>query len=294
MSATIEGRQGEDPSEPVVLDRDPVNHPSQWRLLFSTAARHPLRVLVRGAWLAVEVSGVALDYVLRVRPGRHERVARDRACWLQRGSRRTLRALHVEVRTSGHPPAGGLLVSNHLSYLDILVLSSITPSAFVSKDEVRNWPVFGWFAVLAGTVFVKRESRQDVARSAEELRAALREDRLVVLFPEGTSSDGSTVLPFKSSLLAPAEAPDLALSVAFIHYRIEDGSVADEVCYWRDMSLAPHLLNLLGKRVVSAHVSFAPFEQDRSNRKLLARQLHSEVQRLQDALSSQNEKTGGP
>jgi lyso-ornithine lipid O-acyltransferase len=289
MSAPIEDREEEKLSSPATDGEDRSANPSQWRLLLNTVVRHPLRFFVRGVWLSFEVGLVMADYIVQIKLRRGDASARDRARWLQRGSRRTLRALNVEMQTSGRIPAGGLLVSNHLSYLDILVLSAITSCAFVSKSEVRKWPVFGWFALLAGTVFVNRESRQDVARSAEELRDALREDRLVVLFPEGTSSDGRTVLPFKSALLAPAEAPDLSLSVAFIHYHLADGSVADEVCYWRDMTLAPHLLNLLGKRAVSVHISFAPFEQDRSNRKMLARQLHSEVLRLKDALPSENE-----
>ena len=69
-----------------------------------------------------------------------------------------------------------------------------------------------------------------------------------MLFPEGTSSDGDTVLPFKSALLAPATQQEHLLSASFIRYALDDGSVADEVCYWRDMTLVPHLLNLLGKR----------------------------------------------
>jgi 1-acyl-sn-glycerol-3-phosphate acyltransferase len=97
-----------------------------------------------------------------------------------------------------------LLVANHLSYLDIVLLSSLTPCVFVAKNEVKDWPVFGWFARLAGTVFVDRNDRRDAARANELIRSALREGALVVLFPEGTSSNGSTVLPFKSSLLQAA------------------------------------------------------------------------------------------
>jgi 1-acyl-sn-glycerol-3-phosphate acyltransferase len=178
-----------------------------------------------------------------------------------------------------------MLASNHLSYLDILMLGAITPVAFVAKREVRNWPVFGWFARLAGTMFVHREKRSDVNRSTAEIKEALRNGALVVLFPEGTSSDGDTVLPFKSALLAPATQQEHPLSASFIRYGLDDGSVADEVCYWRDMTLVPHLLNLLGKRGVSAHVSFMQVHEGCANRKELARQLHAEVVRLREAFS---------
>lgn len=283
MAAPIEDPRGSDFPGPPPAREDTAPASSQSRLVLNTLTRHPLRVLVRGAWLVAEVNLVAVDYVLRVAFRRDGFVTQTRARWLQRGCRRVLRVLNVSVHTSGPVPVRGLLVSNHLGYLDILVLSAATPTAFVAKSEVKSWPVFGWFARLAGTVFVQRESRHDVARSSEELRNALRDDGLVVLFPEGTSSDGRTVLPFKSALLAPATEPGLSLAVACIHYRLDEGSVVDEVCYWRDMSLAPHLLNLLGKPGVSAHVSFSEFQQSRADRKELARQLHAEVLRLQQA-----------
>jgi 1-acyl-sn-glycerol-3-phosphate acyltransferase len=191
---------------------------------------------------------------------------------------------NVCLRTTGPVPTHGLLASNHLSYLDILVLGAITPAVFVAKREVRGWPILGWFAWLASTVFVRREQRSDVVRATAEIKAALDTRALVVLFPEGTSSGGDTVLPFKSALLDPATRQDLPLSVGFIHYALSDGSVADEVCYWRDMTLPPHLMNLLGKRGVSARVSFTQIQRSCADRKALAHLLHAEVMRLKEIL----------
>jgi 1-acyl-sn-glycerol-3-phosphate acyltransferase len=191
-----------------------------------------------------------------------------------------LRVFNLELRASGAIPTRGLLVCNHLSYLDILALGALAPGAFVAKREVKAWPVLGWFARLAGTLFVHREKRHDVGRAAAEIEAALDQGGLVVLFPEGTSSGGETVLPFKSALLAPAARREHPLTAAFIRYALADGSVPDEVCYWRDMTLVPHLLNLLGKQGVSARVFFAGLPQPRRDRKELARQLHAEVLRL--------------
>jgi lyso-ornithine lipid O-acyltransferase len=107
----------------------------------------------------------------------------------------------------------------------------------------------------------------------------------VTLFLEGTSSDGSSVLPFRSSLLAPIETHHWPATAAWIHYRLPEGegSVVDEVCYWRDMTFATHFLNLLTKRRVEAFVSFGAPVRERLNRKEMARELHAEVCRLMEA-----------
>ena len=217
---------------------------------------------------------------------------RDRTIWLQRSSRSMLRLLAVEVETHGVPPAAGLLVCNHLSYLDILVLVTITPAVFVSKSEVRNWPVFGWFSRLAGTLYVDRTRRSDVARLGDEIRNVLRGGLVVVLFPEGTSSDGSDVLPFKSSLLEPVSGDQHALTIAHIGYSLVEGSVANDVCYWGDMSFFPHFLKLLAKRAIQARVRFAAIERPVAQRKDLARQLHAEVLQLKNLAGQMNVRTG--
>jgi 1-acyl-sn-glycerol-3-phosphate acyltransferase len=181
-----------------------------------------------------------------------------------------------------------LLVSNHLSYLDILILAALTPARFVAKSEVRNWPVFGWFARLAGTIFVERNKRSQAAQSAEQIALALSEGSLVVLFPEGTSSGGETVLPFRSSLLEPAARKLHTVTAGLIGYQLTDGDVSEEVCYWKDMTLLPHLINLLSKRTVHAFLHFAQLRQETTNRKTLARRLHSEVLRLKRMSLAEN------
>ena len=144
--------------------------------------------------------------------------------------------------------------------------------------------MFGWFASLAGTLFVRRDERSAVARVTREMRQVLDRGALIVLFPEGTTSDGRDVLPFKSSLLEAATQQPHGLSAGFIEYDLNEGSVTDEVCYWRDMTLVPHLLNLLGKRGLEARLCFTELRESNSDRKHLARQLHSEVVRLKEAL----------
>jgi 1-acyl-sn-glycerol-3-phosphate acyltransferase len=104
-----------------------------------------------------------------------------------------------------------------------------------------------------------------------------------VLFPEGTSSDGKSVLPFKSSLLEPAAKHTHALFASRIGYTLEDGDVGEELCYWGDMTLVPHLFNLLSKKSIHAFVSFTLVHDSSTDRKELARQLHSEISKLNEA-----------
>jgi len=232
------------------------------------------------AWLAWELILMAVLYIFRVVFRRDQPLIEARAHWAQQGCRRVLRVFNVEVRATGQAPKTGLLVSNHLGYLDILALSSLTPAVFVAKRDVRHWPVFGWFARLGGTLFADRERRLQVGELTREMRSVLDNGALMILFPEGTSSDGQTVLPFKSSLFEPVTGCCHALTASLIAYRLEDGDVSEEVCYWKDMTFVPHLINLLSKKRVEVSVQFSELLKGSTNRKELARQLHVEVLKL--------------
>ena len=200
-----------------------------------------------------------------------------RAGWLHRWSRFACRVMGIRITTRGAMPASGLLVSNHLSYLDVLVLSSIRPCVFVAKRDVAGWPFFGWLARSAGTIFVDRENRLSSPAVVDLVRATLASGSVVVLFPEGTSSDGSTVLPFKSALLESAVQLRCPVASASIQYALDNGSVADQVCYWRDMMLVPHLLNLFFKREIRSKCSFSVPKIRSGNRKEIACELRDEV-----------------
>jgi 1-acyl-sn-glycerol-3-phosphate acyltransferase len=245
--------------------------------------QHPLRVTGRFFRFVGVVLAAVFDFLAHCAFRPENSTPTARALWLQRHSRRVLKIFSLEAQVSGPVPTRGLLVSNHLGYLDIFVLASLTPMMFVSKRDIKFWPVVGWLAQLAGTLFVDRERRAQVGRVNDEIQTALNRGALVVLFPEGTSSNGQTVLPFKSSLLEPAVQPAHPLSISLIQYIIEDGDVGDEVCYWGDHTFFPHLLNLLGKRAVRATVRFAPVQRTGADRKQLARQLREEILRLKNS-----------
>lgn len=246
---------------------------------------HPLRVTGRLSWLGAELLLSAFTYAIQCVFQRQDSLPMARAAWLQQSARRLLRVFRIETQFNGRVPASGLLVCNHLSYLDILVLSALTPCVFVAKREVKHWPVFGWFAMLAGTVFVHREQRAQAAQAVDEIEAALQTGAVVVLFPEGTSSGGKTVLPFKSSLLAPVARHAHSVTAGLLQYELGDGDVSEEVCYWKDMTLVPHLINLCSKRAVRASVQLNALREGGTDRKQLARRLHAEVLRMKHAVA---------
>ena len=239
-----------------------------------------IRAAGRLCWFAWECLVITTNYFFTAvrAPKNKQRV--ERAAWLSRSSRRHLRLFGYSADVSGSLPKSGILISNHLSYLDILAIASVTPAVFVSKADVKSWPLFGWFATIAGTVFVNRERRTHVGQVNQEIETALAAGALVVVFPEGTSSNGETILPFRTSLLEPAAAGGHEISVSWLHYELQDGDAANEVCYWGDHTFFPHLLNLLGKKSVHATLRFGQFQRTTDDRKKLAKQLHTAVSEL--------------
>jgi 1-acyl-sn-glycerol-3-phosphate acyltransferase len=182
--------------------------------------------------------------------------------------RRSLAALDIQVEVEGTPPTSGLLVSNHLSYLDILIYSSVVPCAFVSKAEVGHWPVIGQYAINGGTIFVERGQLSSSRHGNQAIVEYLKAGVPVVLFPEGTTSDGAKVLRFHSSMLQPAIDAGVTVTPCAVQYEVSDGTERD-VAWWGEMTLAPHVLKLTGRRSVRAKVSFGePLTPTRSRKAL--------------------------
>jgi lyso-ornithine lipid O-acyltransferase len=241
------------------------------------------RVVVRLLWLAGEILLALLDFVINVIFRPKVPLARARALWLQQTCRRVLRVAKVKVKTQGTIPLNGLLVCNHPGYLDILVISAVAPAVFIASSEVKRWPIFGLFATMAGTLFTQRTKRSDVTRLNGEVAHVLDAGGLVVLFPEGATSEGSHVVPFRSSLLEPAARLKQSLSAACISYSGADGDFA----FLAELKLGIHLLKLLARTRTVATVSFTRLERGAHGRKDLARRLHSHVLGLKDSAAPQ-------
>ncbi len=193
----------------------------------------------------------------------------------------TTATLGVRVLRKGQPPTGGfLLVSNHLSYLDIPVLASQVPTIFVSKAEVADWPLIGFLTQSMGVVFLRREDKRDLLRVSTAIEREMEAGNGIVLFPEGTSSKGAALLPFRPSLLAPAARGGLPVSYAAIHYAVPEGCVpaSESVCWWGDMTFGGHVLELLRLPSISATVTFGDGPIVDFDRKNLALRLWEAVQ----------------
>lgn len=200
---------------------------------------------------------------------------------MQRWARWARNLFNCEVTLSGEIPKQGLCVSNHVSYIDIIVLSSQFPCGFVSKHEVRYWPIFGMLASMGGTLFIRRSRKGHVADIGKQMDLALKAPVPLVVFPEGTSSNGDAVLPFKSSLFEPAIRFQWPVTPIWVGYEIEDGTVEDDVAYWRDMTLVPHLINLFSKKGFRATIRFGKPLSVATDRKQLCSSAFEAVVALQ-------------
>lgn len=208
----------------------------------------------------------------------------DRALWQQRHAIAMLRAMEIEVEVRGDWPRSGLLVANHLGYLDILVIASHLPCVFVSKSEVRSWPFIGNLLGAAGTILANRDSPQSARETIQDIRQSLESGIPVVVFPEGTSSDGSTVLPFRSSLLESVAGSDWPVHPLAISYLGSGGNTGRDICYWGDDTFLPHLIRLAGIDPILATVAVGPGQESRPSRKDAAAHLRFEVIRLLDGI----------
>lgn len=184
--------------------------------------------------------------------------------------RTVLRLIGVRVSLKGEPsPSRPLLIlSNHVSWLDICVVGSLTPLVFVAKSEVAGWPLIGLLARFQRTVFVDRRRRHATGAVNREIAERLKAGDPVVLFAEGTSSDGNRVLPFRTALVgAVREAFDggadvtvQPLSVAYVRLQgVPSGRQhRPQVAWYGDMDLAPHLLEVVRQGAVDVEVTFGP------------------------------------
>jgi 1-acyl-sn-glycerol-3-phosphate acyltransferase len=237
-----------------------------------------LRSLFRMIHVAALLLAVVMDWWIR-RP----RIGAEGAVWIHGWCRRLVRVVGVEWSVAGELPAGGVVVSNHLSYLDILLYSAVRPFVMVAKSEVRGWPLFGWLTSRAGTVYVTRGGGPSTyPRVNAAMAEAYRSGLPVLFFPEGTTTDGSEVLPFRRGLFHSVLNEGVPLRVAALRYSLVDagGAVEEDVCWWGDALLAPHLWRLLGLRGVKAEICFGGEVRDRLDRFVLsegARRLVAEM-----------------
>lgn len=196
-----------------------------------------------------------------------------------RFSSRMLSALGLTVRSSGEMGTGStLLVANHVSWLDILAINAVQPVRFVSKADVRGWPLVGWIVACGGTLFIERERRSDAMRVVHQVAEALSSGGQIAIFPEGTTSDGRDVLPFHVSLLQAAVTTGVTTQPVMLRFSDAGESFSPAAPYIGDMTLMQSLWSVANARQLTAHVSFLPpLSGPHADRRSLGEQLRDGI-----------------
>lgn len=189
-----------------------------------------------------------------------------------------LMGLRMEKR--GTPPKPPFfLVANHLSYVDVVLLWRYLDATFVAKSEIRSWPFFGWATRTLGVLFIDRELKRDVHRMNQRISEVISQYQGVILFPEGTSTKGKSVLPFNAPLLQyPVDAQmDVNFATITYHTKDPDSTAHLDVCWWGEMEFIPHFWQLLQLKSFHATITFGEQAYTADDRKVLAEKLHQAV-----------------
>lgn len=213
----------------------------------------------------------------RLKPQECALVARE---W----SRQMLDIMGVELVVRGHPPVHGpvLLVANHISWLDIVVMEAAQPARFVSKADVKAWPLLGTLVTGVGTLYIERENRRDAMRVVHQMVESLRAGDVLAVFPEGTTGDGQTLLPFHANLLQAAisaNAPVLPVGVTFVDSHT--GQRSDAPLFIGDTTMLQSIWSTLRATRLQAVVHFGePEHFGGRDRRTWAHDLRETVARL--------------
>ncbi|HWZ50321.1 MAG TPA: 1-acyl-sn-glycerol-3-phosphate acyltransferase [Granulicella sp.] len=185
----------------------------------------------------------------------------DRAEWLHRFCARAVRKMKVGIHVHGRFPAEGALITNHRSYLDIVVLAAVRPCVFVSKREIAAMPILGWMTTMAGTVFVERGRGTSALQAGQAMHAAASDGLPIVFFPEGTTHSGEQLLKFHSGLLGQALLEQMPVTAGYIRYRLSAdnalGVTVQQHIAWGDTPMLRHVFNFLALHGVQADIYFA-------------------------------------
>ncbi len=175
-------------------------------------------------------------------------------------------------------PGSGIVVTNHISWLDVFVLNTIAPMRFVAKSEVRQWPLFGWLCSQAETLFIERGRARDAARINRQLVRLLHDGESLVVFPEGTTTDGKAVGSFHASLLQPAVDAEATVHPVAIRYQDEHGRHSTAAAYIDDISFMTSLWNILVCRSLHVRlVATSSIDASDSDRRSVAHQAREQI-----------------
>jgi len=243
--------------------------------------RAPVLALVLvGALVAATLGGLVAS-LWGLLSGRRGLANGWRATVFRRASQAVAWTLGMKVHLEGKPPKPPfILVSNHLSYVDVILIGSQVRCVFVSKAEVEGWPLIGAVVRSVGTVFLDRRAKRELPRMVRRIEEVLESGRGIVFFPEGTTGRGDCVAPFRPSLLALAAKTGRPVHYVTVSYRTrQPGPPAERaICWWGEMKFTPHILQIMAMPGFEASVRFGEEPIHEADRKVLAG-------RLQDAVS---------
>jgi 1-acyl-sn-glycerol-3-phosphate acyltransferase len=217
-----------------------------------------LRSSVRSLYLLVLLLSASLELLI-TRPATLPR----RAAWLQRTCARLLRAMNVRAICEGPFPSSGIIVTNHTGYLEIIALAAQHPCVFVAGSELADIPLLGYMATMSGTVFVQRGQGGSALRAKASIDAAVNASLPIVIFPEGTTTDGTSMLEFHGGALSQAMATGIPVTAGCVSYRLTGNNppgitIRNDVAYWGDINLFRHIFNLMALHGVEVVLRFAP------------------------------------
>lgn len=219
----------------------------------------PQTSALRGVWRMARV-GIHLTHGAATVALRYPRA--DLALRLklkQEWSNRLLTILGIEMVTQGTmTPRVAVIIANHTSWVDIFAINALSPAAFVCKDDVRCWPLIGWLCANTDSIFIRRGHSRAARHVADEVRAALFSGRTVAIFPEGTTTEGDTVLPFHGALLQPAIDTGYPVQPVALRYRGPDGLPTARVAYCGDLSFGASLWRICSTRGLKVELATLP------------------------------------
>jgi 1-acyl-sn-glycerol-3-phosphate acyltransferase len=207
---------------------------------------------------------VGMWTIQRVFPGLSQSQRDER---VQAWARAMLAHLAIKLVVNGQPPQAGpvLLAANHISWIDILVMHAARHCRFVSKSDVKRWPVVGKLASAAGTIYIERESRRDALRVVHQMAECLVRGDVLAVFPEGTTGDGTHVMPFHANLIQAAIASGAPVQPVALHFADSvTGAMSFAPCYIGDDTLVGSLWRTLKARNLEAVVSYGGVQQANS------------------------------